>query len=78
MSHISFTWSTRRDGNEGFVLEESSAGHKREYGPMPAHIVPAFVQGRRQIVSTMLEDVAEPVLDNFDYLTETSKTEGSA
>lgn len=70
MSRISFTWSTRREGNVGYVLEESSSGLKREYGPMPSHVVPAFVQGRRTIVATMLSDAdATPIPDaDYDYL----------
>lgn len=51
----SFTWSTRREGNDGYVLEvcvdtQGELDYRKEYGPMPPHIVPAFVRGRREIV----------------------------
>ena len=55
---LSVTWSTKRIGNEGWVLEEHSDGTREEFGPMPAHIVPAFVNGRRQIINTMMVDGA--------------------
>jgi len=51
MTQVSFSWSTRREGNSGFVLETGPQGHRAEFGPMPAHIVPAFVQSRRRIVA---------------------------
>lgn len=67
---ISFTWSTRREGNNGFVLETSSTGAKREFGPMPAHVVPAFVHARRNIVAAkaIAEGALPAVEDDFSYL----------
>ena len=65
---VSFTWSTRRQGNEGFVLEQSSMGHAREFGPMPSHVVPAFVQARRRFIN-MMTAVANQVEDrDYSYL----------
>jgi len=70
-----FTWSTRRDGNSGYVLEQGTNKfgdllHSREYGPMPCHIVLAFVEGRRRIVAQSAKDhrvsYAEP--EEFNYL----------
>lgn len=55
MSEVSVTWSTRREGNNGYVLEQYSDGTHREFGPMPAHIVPAFVDGRRRLIAIRME-----------------------
>lgn len=55
---LSVVWSTKRIGNEGFVLEERSDGTRHEFGPMPAHIVPAFVEGRRKIIDVMMVEGA--------------------
>lgn len=52
-SKRTFSWATRRDGNSGFVLEECpEADHRVEYGPMPAHVVPAFINARRKLVAS--------------------------
>lgn len=72
MSRISFTWSTRREGNNGFVLEECIEDgdriYRKEFGPMPPHIVPTFVRARRQITQIMQEDVnAKKVADQDDW-----------
>lgn len=53
----SFTWSTRRDGNVGYVLEEGPARHKVEFGPMPAHLVPNFVAARRIFIAAAMKDL---------------------
>ena len=60
---VSFLWSTRREGNSGYVLEECTAlNHRIEYGPMPTHIVMAFVEARRRIVAvSAIENGGEPV-----------------
>lgn len=70
MTRIAFTWSTRREGNSGYVLEESETGIRREYGPMPAHIVPAFVNGRRRIVALEAEKLGASYeeLEDFSYM----------
>jgi hypothetical protein len=72
---VSFTWSTRRDGNDGYVLETGPEGHRAEYGPMPPHIVPAFVQGRRRIVAMQAQrhgaSYVEPTHD-YRYLLDPS------
>lgn len=58
MPTLSFSWSTRRDGNDGFVLEickgDPDLAYQREFGPMPPHIVPAFVHARRRIVRVVM------------------------
>lgn len=51
---FSVSWATRREGNQGYVLETHSGRHKPiEFGPMPAHTVPAFVAARRRIIATI-------------------------
>lgn len=59
-SRVSFTWSTRREGNNGFVLEEcwmdGMLEYRKEFGPMPPHIVPTFARARRQITQVMQEE----------------------
>lgn len=52
---VSIEWSTRRDGNSGYVLEQRSDGSNTEFGPMPAHVVPAFVEARRRVIAMMME-----------------------
>ena len=49
-----FTWSTRRDGNSGFVLETHPDGSSVEFGPMPCSLVLPFVSGRRRIVNHLI------------------------
>jgi hypothetical protein len=70
---VSFAWLTRRDGNDGYVLEQSSRGHIREFGPMPCHIVPAFVQGRRRIVARLAAEeglsLSLETPEDYTYLT---------
>ncbi len=73
--HRTFTWSARRDGNDGFVLEEcAEIGHKIEYGPMPAHVVMAFINARRKLVSEAAthfgatKQFEPPVADNWSDL----------
>lgn len=60
MPTLSFSWLTRRDGNDGFVMEECRGdpdlAYRREYGPMPPHIVPAFVSARRRIVRMVMNN----------------------
>jgi len=52
----SFTWSTRRDGNAGFVLERCEGTQWiKEFGPMPAHITLAFVESRRRLIAMNME-----------------------
>lgn len=69
MASLSFTWSARRDGNSGFVLEEAihrdgSLEYRFEYGPMPPHIVPQFIKSRRRIVHlAQRADGSLPVLE---------------
>lgn len=66
---ISWSWSTRREGNDGFVLEQRSDGLATEYGPMPAHIVPAFVEGRRRIIATIAHNAnADYIEEDFSWL----------
>jgi hypothetical protein len=65
---VSFSWSTRREGNSGFVLEQSSTGQAREFGPMPCHIVPAFVEARRRLIQMRIIELEE-ALEDFSYMT---------
>ena len=69
---VSFAWLTRREGNDGYVLEQSSRGHIREFGPMTCHIVPAFVEGRRRIVARHAAEEGLKYVENledYNYLT---------
>jgi hypothetical protein len=53
---LSFSWSTRREGNDGYVLEQCPTdGYRKEFGPIPAHTVPAFVIGRRRIIAMLMK-----------------------
>lgn len=55
MTEVSITWSTRREGNNGYVLEHYSDGSSREFGPMPPHIVPQFMMARRRLMAKRME-----------------------
>lgn len=69
---LSFTWSARREGNSGYVLEQSSSGLKREYGPMPSHVVPAFVEARRRVVALAAQQAGASYVEppDFQWLTD--------
>lgn len=54
---ISVTWSTRREGNSGFVLELHPDGSHIEFGPMPTHVVLAFVAARRNLLTHKLKEI---------------------
>ena len=54
---IVVTWATRREGNSGYVLESRSDGSRAEFGPMPAHTVPAFVHARRTLINAQMRDM---------------------
>lgn len=48
----SFTWSLKRVGNDGYVVEEVlGTDYKRSFGPMPAHLTPSFAQARRRLIA---------------------------
>lgn len=68
-SPFDFKWSSRREGNSGFVLEECSrVGHSIEFGPLPPHIVPAFIDGRRRIIQGLIEHLGgTPAVSLEDY-----------
>lgn len=44
---VSVSWATRREGNSGYVVETYPDASVKTFGPMPSHIVPAFVAARR-------------------------------
>lgn len=52
---VSITWLSRREGNVGFVLERYSDRTERGFGPMPANIVPAFIEARRKMFQLRME-----------------------
>lgn len=52
---LSFTWSARREGNLGWVLE-SCGPYFNEFGPMPSHVVPAFIQARHRLIAMRMEE----------------------
>lgn len=55
----SYSWATKRVGNNGFVLETCTQGsdilYKKEY-KMPSNLVPAFVEGRRRVVAMHMQE----------------------
>lgn len=53
---LTFTWSTRRDGNDGYVLEQCGT-YRREFGPMPPHAVPAYAEARRRLIAMLMQRV---------------------
>lgn len=62
---LEFTWSTRRDGNDGWVLEECGELWRREFGPFPPHAVEAWVTGRRRYVAMLMRRLgADYVLED--------------
>lgn len=65
---LSFTWSSRREGNDGYVLEERSDGTRQEWGPMPPHVVPSFLMMRRHWVHYKMEHLGHKYHD--EYLTD--------
>ena len=65
VSRVSFTWSARRDGNNGWVLEEAGPLWRKEFGPLPPHTVPAFINARRRLIAMKMEALgAEYVLED--------------
>lgn len=64
MSRLSFTWSLRRASNDGFVLEEvPGTSYRREFGPMPPNITPAFATARRRLIAIKMDSIGA------DYVT---------
>lgn len=53
----SFTWSTRRDGNSGYVFETHPDGSTVEFGPMPCNLVLNFIAGRRTFIFHQMRTV---------------------
>ncbi len=50
---LTFTWSTRRDGNNGYVLEQCGR-YQKEFGPFPPHATPAWAEGRRRYIAMLM------------------------
>jgi len=68
MTTVSFTWATRREGNNGFVLETRPNGTHQVYGPMPCDVVEAFVQSRRDLIRRgMLDELCAIPVEPHDY-----------
>lgn len=62
---LTFEWSTRRDGNDGYVLETCGPRWRKEFGPMPPHAVPAFSLARRRLIAMYMQRLgANYVLDD--------------
>lgn len=52
---LTFEWSCRRDGNDGYVLEHvPGTSYRREFGPMPPNAVLAFAEGRRRLIAVKM------------------------
>lgn len=71
-TRVSFTWSTRRDGNDGYVLEEYTDKYgdvvRRTETKMPAHLVPAYCEARRRVVAMAAEQNDASYVDaEVDY-----------
>lgn len=67
---VSFTWATRRIGNQGFVLESRPNGTHETYGPMPCSVVEPFITSRRSLIRRgMLDELAAvPIFEDYSYL----------
>ncbi len=67
---VSFTWSTRREGNQGFVLETRPNGSREVYGPMPCGAVEPFIAARRDLIRRgMLDELAAvPVPEDYSFM----------
>lgn len=62
---LSFTWSTRRERNDGYVLEECGPRWRKEFGPMPPWAVMAFMGARRRLIALYMEKLgADYLLDD--------------
>lgn len=62
---LTFTWSTRRDGNDGYVLEQCGPHWRKEFGPMPPHAVPSFAEARRRLIALYMQRLgADYVLED--------------
>jgi len=48
-----FTWSTKREGNLGYVHEVRPDGSSQTF-EMPAHLVPFWLNARRNYVKFMM------------------------
>lgn len=76
MPTASFSWSTRREGNIGYVLEERPNGDTQTFA-MPSHLVPLWLAARRKLIATAMLDLGatpstEP-LEDYSYLKPTPK-----
>lgn len=67
---VSFTWATRREGNQGFVLETRPNGSREVYGPMPCGAVEPFIATRRDLIRRgMLEELyAVPIFEDYSFM----------
>lgn len=54
-NEVSVRWAARREGNNGYVKEVRSDGTEQIFGPITAHAVPAFIEGRRKLIEYMLQ-----------------------
>ena len=73
---VSFAWSTRREGNQGFVLETRPNGSSEVYGPMPCGAVEPFIQARRDLIRRgMLDELnAVPVFEDYSFMQTTGRS----
>lgn len=62
----SFSWAARREGNLGYILETRPDGSTHEFGPMPAHAVPAFIDARRKFIRYMMLTSGHTPLPNAE------------
>lgn len=66
MTTISFTWLTRRDGNNCFVVEKSGTEIHQEFGPMPPHLVMPFISARRRLIALRAEKERASFVEPID------------
>lgn len=71
MTTVNFSWSTRREGNIGYVLETRPNGDTQTFA-MPSHLVPLWLTARRKLIATAMLDLgatpADAPLEDYSYL----------
>lgn len=53
---LSFTWATRREGNDG-IVEEYLGDRLLHQWRVPANVVPDLVEARRKLIALRMEQV---------------------
>lgn len=61
---VQLMWEAKRIGNEGFVRELYPDNTERSFGPMPANLVPAFIEARRKMWQLRMENRGHTKVQN--------------